>query len=52
VTDRDPQYDDDQTQPQRAPIDDPDTGEDEPSEDEEMEPGVPPGFDPSALDVN
>jgi hypothetical protein len=47
-----PQQDDDET-PQQAPIDDPATGEDEPSEDEpseddELETDVPPAFDPAS----
>ncbi len=45
---RPPQQDDDETSPQQAPIDDPDTGEDEPSEDEELESDVPPAFDPAS----
>jgi hypothetical protein len=33
--------------PERAPINDPATGEDEPPNEGDIEPGVPPAFDPA-----
>ena len=40
-------YDEQVHPPKRAPIKDPATGEDEPPNEEDIEPGVPPAFDPA-----
>jgi hypothetical protein len=48
MTEQGPQRDDNDDQPEQAPIDDPATGEDEPAEDDELEPDVPPAFDPAS----
>ncbi len=40
-------YDEQVHPPERAPIEDPATGEDEPPNEDDIEPGVPPAFDPA-----
>jgi hypothetical protein len=39
-------YDEQAYPPERAPVDDPATGEDEPADDDDAELDVPPAFDP------
>lgn len=43
-----PQRDDNDDQPEQPPIDDPAMGEDEPAENDELEPDVAPAFDPAS----
>ena len=48
MTEEGPQHDDNDGQPEQAPIDDPATGEDAPAGGDELEPDVPPAFDPAS----